>query len=55
MAGRVGLYIDVTYSLQRPDSKRPQALKSRVAAREVVWPRVLPVLPTLIRVHGKTR
>ena len=31
MLGRVGLYSDVTYSLQRPDSKRPQALKSRVA------------------------
>ena len=55
MAGRVGLYIDVTYSLQRPDSKRPQALKSRVAAREAVWPRALPVLPTLTRIHRKTR
>ena len=31
MAGQVGLYIDVAYSLQRPDAKRPQALKSRVA------------------------
>ena len=36
MAGQVGLYIDVAYSLQRPDAKRPQALKSRVAAREAV-------------------
>ena len=31
MAGRVGLYNDVIYTHQRPDSKRPQALKSRVA------------------------
>ena len=31
MLGRVGLYSDVTYSHNRPDSKRPQALKSRVA------------------------
>ena len=31
MAGRVGLYIDVIYTHQPPDSSRPQAAKSRVA------------------------
>ncbi len=31
MLGRVGLYIDVTYTRQRPDSSRPQAARSRVA------------------------
>ena len=36
MAGRVGLYSDVIYTLKRPDSSRPQAARSRVAAREAV-------------------
>ena len=31
MLGRVGLYSKVIYSCERPDSKRPQALKNRVA------------------------
>ena len=31
MLGRVGLYIDAICYINRPDSKRPQALKSRVA------------------------
>ena len=31
MLGQVGLYSDVIYAYQRPDSKRSQALKSRVA------------------------
>ena len=34
MLGWVGLYSDDFSMCKRPDSKRPQALKSRVAARE---------------------
>ena len=34
MLGQVGLYIDVIYAHQRLESKRPQALKSRVACAE---------------------
>ncbi len=34
MLGWVGLYTDDFSMCKRPDSKRPQALKSRVAARE---------------------
>ena len=37
MAGQVGLYSDHINALQRPDSSRPQAARSRVAAREAVW------------------
>ena len=37
MAGRVVLYNDVIYTLKRPDSKRPQALKSRVACALAEW------------------
>ena len=37
MAGQVVLHIDVICYIKRPDSKRPQALKSRVAAREAEW------------------
>ena len=58
MLGRVGLYSDDLNACQRPDSKRPQALKSRVArakrcvsehcppgcVREAVW---LSALPTV--------
>ena len=33
MLGRVVLYIDVTYTRQRPDSSRPQAARSRAATR----------------------
>ena len=39
MLGQVGLYSDHISTHERPDSKRPQALKSRVAAREAVWKR----------------
>ena len=34
MAGQVGLYKDVINTLNRPDSSRPQAAKSRVDTRE---------------------
>ena len=44
MLGRVGLYIDAICYINRPDSKRPQALKSRVATREAEW---LSALPTV--------
>ena len=35
MLGRVGLYSDDLNACQRPDSKRPQALKSRVACEAI--------------------
>ena len=37
MLGRVVLYEYHINSLKRPDSKRPQALKSRVDTREAEW------------------
>ena len=54
MAGQVGLYIDVAYSLQRPDSKRPQALKSRVARakRGESTPTALQTAPKSLRLSG---
>ena len=42
MAGRVVLYIDVIYYINRPDSSRPQAAKSRVDTREAERPPALP-------------
>ena len=44
MLGQVGLYEYHISTHERPDSKRPQALKSRVAAREAVWKRALPAV-----------
>ena len=42
MAGQVGLYSDVIYTLKRPDSSRPQAARSRVATREAERKPALP-------------
>ena len=53
MLGRVGLYSDDSYCIKRPDSKRPQALKSRVARAERSGCRVQPCRgPTVERSIG---
>ena len=44
MLGQVGLYEYHISTHERPDSKRPQALKSRVATREAVCQRALPAV-----------
>ena len=49
MLGQVGLYSDHINTHERPDSKHPQALKSRVAAREAVWKRALPAVREAVR------